>query len=88
MSPCSRQIAALAVTVPGVMYLRKGNTLPPSASSSGSPGKPRMLHTEPARKIPKIESKRETGVSAISSSSSSSSSSGGSSEGVSTPPSV
>jgi len=63
------QIAALAVTVPGVMYLRKGNTLPPSASGSGSPGKPRMLHTESAKKGLKVESKKQTAANASSSSS-------------------
>ncbi len=86
MSPFSRQIAALAITVPGVMYLRKGNTPPASTSGSGSTGKPRMLHTESTKKGSKTESKKEAVVGTISGSSGSSS--GGSSEGASTPSTV
>lgn len=51
-------MAAVAVTIPGLMYLRKGNM--PKASVSGpgsSPGETRSVHTGPVKKALKGESK-------------------------------
>jgi hypothetical protein len=50
-------MAAVAVTIPGLMYLRKGNMPKTSVSSPGSPGETRSVHTGPTKKAHKAEAK-------------------------------
>lgn len=52
-------MAAVAVTIPGLMYLRKGNMPKTSISGPGSPGETRSVHTGPVKKAPPTGAKTD-----------------------------